>query len=78
MYGNLYDGTRVITYPVAFVGDTPVLSCPMFKWGTSASWGSTSDNSTPLTKGTLKGIDAYSRATGTICRIGWFAIGKWK
>ena len=77
-YGNLYDGTRVITYPVAFVGDTPVLSCPMFKWGTSASWGSTSDNSTPLTKGTLKGIDAYSRATGTICRISWFAIGRWK
>ena len=77
-YGNLYDGTRVITYPVAFVGDTPVLSCPMFKWGTSASWGSTSDNSTPLTKGTLKGLDAYSRPTGTICRISWFAIGKWK
>lgn len=77
-YGNLFDGTRVITYPVAFVGDTPVLSCTMFKWGTSASWGSTSDNSTPLTKGTLKGMDAYSRATGTICRISWFAIGKWK
>ena len=76
-YGSLYDGSRVITYPVAFTA-TPVLTCSMFKWGTSASWGSTSDNSTPLTKGTLKGLDAYSRPTGTICRIAWHAIGKWK
>ena len=76
-YGVLYDGSRVITYPVAFT-QTPVLTCSMFKHGTSASWGSTSDNSTPLTKGTLKGLDAYSRSTGTICRIAWHAIGKWK
>lgn len=76
-YGNLYDGSRVITYPVAFTA-TPVLTCSMFKWGTSASWGSTSDNDTPLTKGTLKGLDAYSRASGTKCRIAWHAIGKWK
>ena len=76
-YGSLYDGSRVITYPVAFTA-TPVLTCSMFKHGTSASWGTTSDNSTPLTKGTLKGIDAYSRASGTLCRIAWHAIGKWK
>ena len=77
-YGSLFQGTRNITYPVAFVGDTPNLTCSMFKWGSSASWGTTTENDTPLTKGTLRGIDAFSRATGTTCRIGWFAIGKWK
>ena len=77
-YGSLYQGTRTITYPVAFVGNTPVLTCSMFKWGSSASWGTTTENDTPLTKGTLRGIDAFSRATGTTCRIAWTAIGRWK
>lgn len=77
-YGTLYQGTRTITYPVAFVGNTPVLTCSMFKWGSSASWGTTTENDTPLTKGTLRGLDGYSRATGTTCRIAWTAIGKWK
>ena len=77
-YGSLYQGTRTITYPVAFVGNPPVLTCSMFKYGTSASWGTTTENDTPLTKGTLRGIDAYFREAGTTCRIGWFAIGRWK
>lgn len=77
-YGSLYQGTRNITYPQAFVGEPPVLTCSMFKWGNSASWGTTAEHSSPLTQGTLRGIDAYSRASGTTVRIGWFAIGKWK
>ena len=77
-YGSLYQGTRNITYPVAFVGATPILVCSMFKWGSSASWGTTTESPNSLTTGTLRGIDAFSRATGTGCRISWFAIGKWK
>lgn len=76
-YGSAFITNYQITYPVAFVS-TPVLNCTMFKWGTSASWGDTTDNNTPLTKGTLRGYDFYSRPVGTITRIGWFAIGKWK
>lgn len=76
-YGSLYQGTRVITYPVEFVS-TPTLTCSMFKYGSSASWGGTSEHTTPLTNGTLRGFDAFSRPTGTTCRIGWHAIGKWK
>ena len=77
-YGSLFQGTRNITYPVAFVGATPILTCSMFKWGSSASWGTTTESPNSLTTGTLRGIDAFSRATGTGCRISWFAIGKWK
>lgn len=74
----IYQGTRNITYPQAFVGNPPVLTCSMFKWGNSASWGGTTDHATPLTNGTLRGYDSYIRATGTTCKIGWHAIGKWK
>lgn len=76
-YGSLYQGTRNITYPQAFI-DTPVLCCDMFRWGTSASWGTTSNVDTPKTNGQLRGIDVQSRATGTTTRIAWHAIGKWK
>lgn len=74
---SLYIGNRQITYPVAFVSK-PVLTCSIFKWGTSGSWASTSDSTTPLTKGMLRGYDFYSRPTGENCQIGWHAIGKWK
>ena len=77
-YGSLFQGTRNVTYPVTFVGATPILVCSMFKWGSSASWGTTTESPNSLTTGTLRGIDAFSRATGTGCRISWFAIGKWK
>ena len=76
-YGSIYQTTRNITYPVAFV-ETPVLSCDMFRWGTSASWGTTSNHDTPKTHGQLRGMDFFSRATGTTTRIAWHAIGKWK
>lgn len=77
-YGTLYQGTRNITYPQAFVGNPPALTCSMFKWGNSASWGTTTEHNSPLTQGTLRGIDAFSRASGTTVRIAWIAIGKWK
>lgn len=77
-YGVLYIGLREITYPVAFVGDAPILTCSQFKYGTSASWGGITEHSTPLTKGNLRVYDVVSRTTGTNCKIGWFAIGRWK
>ena len=77
-YGNtaLYIGSRTITFPIAFVGNTPSVQCSQFRWGTGGSWG-TSGQAT-LTTATLNGYDFYSRATGTTCYIGWIAIGKWK
>ncbi len=51
--------------------------CSQFIWGTGASWGSvvTLNSSSTMT---VRGYDVYSRSTGTNCRIGWFAIGRWK
>jgi len=74
-YGSLYQGTRTITFPAEFITD-PVVTCSQFQWGTSASWGSVVSTST--TGATIRGIDAISRATGTNCVIGWYAIGRWK
>lgn len=75
VYGSLYVGTRVITFPVAFVSQ-PVGFCSEFQWGTSASWGNVRGiNTTTIT---VKGNDAFPRATGTNVQIGWMAIGKWK
>lgn len=76
-YGSIFVGTREITYPCAFAKE-PTLTCTAFAWGTSNSWGSVAKNASPLTKGTLKGYDCYSRDEGTSCDIGWVAVGKWK
>ena len=75
-YGSLYQGTRYLTFPIPFVGDIPSCQCTEFQWGTGASWGTIATVS--LTNLTCRGIDITSRATGTNCRIGWFAIGRWK
>ena len=77
-YGSLYQGTRTITFPVAFVGDTPSVQCSEFQYGTQASWGAVVGNETTLTTCKLRGFDVASRPTGTSCYISWFAIGKWK
>lgn len=74
-YGSLYQGTRTITFPATFLTD-PVVACTQFQWGTSASWGTV--YSTGTSSATLRGIDVLSRATGTNCVIGWYAIGRWK
>ncbi len=76
-YGSIYIADRDIAYPTVFIS-TPTLTCSMFKWGTSASWGSVADSETPLTKGKLRVYDVSNRAAGETCRIGWYAIGKWK
>ena len=75
-YGsNLYQSTRIWTFPVAFVDNNVSVCCSQFQWGTSASWGTVvgSDKNTA----TLRGIDAFSRATGTETKIQAIAIGKW-
>jgi hypothetical protein len=76
-YGSLYLGTRSWTYPVAFkTGTTPAVSIGIFKWGTSASWGTFSGVSN--TSATLRVIDIASRATGTSTKISATAIGLWE
>ena len=77
-YGSLYIGNRNITFPVAFVGSTPTVTCSEFQWGTQGSWGAVVGNNTTLTGTTLRGFDVGSRATGTTCSISWYAIGRWK
>jgi len=74
-YGSLFIGSRNWTYPASFVA-IPAVHCSQFKWGTSASWGTVSDTTT--TYASLRGIDAFSRASGTYCKISAIAIGRWK
>lgn len=76
-YGsNLYQGSRTWTYPVAFIDNNVSVSCGQFQWGTSASWGTVV--SADKTSAQLRGIDAFSRATGTETKIQAMAIGRWK
>ena len=77
-YGSLYQGKRTITFPIAFVGTVPAVTCSDFTWGTGASWGAVIGNATPLTVAQLRGYDIASRASGTRTFISWLAIGKWK
>lgn len=77
-YGSLFQGTRSITFPIAFVGDLPTVQCSEFQHGSGASWGCVVGNSTTLTETLLRGWDCFSRDAGTNCRISWIAIGKWK
>lgn len=74
-YGNHYQGTRTMTYPQEFIS-IPSVACGAFQWGTSASWGTVSNITE--TNCNLRGIDLYSRATGTATRISYVAIGFWQ
>lgn len=74
-YGSIYQAQRVWTFPEMFI-ETPCVTCGMFKWGTSASWGSV--NSITNQNASLIGYDYYQRATGTNVRISAIAIGRWK
>ena len=75
-FGSLYQGSWTWNFPtgVVFVA-VPTVTCSLFKWGTSASWGTIAGVQT--TWASLRGIDAYSRASGS-CEIAAYAIGKWK
>lgn len=75
-YGsNLYQGSRTWTYPVAFADNNVSVNCGQFQWGTSASWGTVV--SADKNSANLRGIDAFSRATGTETKIQAIAIGRW-
>lgn len=73
-YGSLFQGTRVWTFPAAFVSN-PTVPAPEFKWGSSASWGTVAGVS--LTAATLRGMDILSRAVGTNTDISAVAVGRW-
>lgn len=72
----LYTGSRTWTFPMPFIS-SPVVSCGIFKWGSSASWGSLSGQSSVSTA-TLRGYDIIPREAGTTCLIQAIAIGRWK
>ena len=74
--GILYLASKTITFPVAFVGDSPTCVCGSFLWGTGASWGLC--RSTSLASALLYGFDLFPRASGTDTLISWIAIGRWK
>ena len=77
VYGSgIYQGTRDIVFPIAFVGDTPACQCSCLQWGTGASWGCVY-NAT-LTYMQIRGFDCYQRSSGTDCLISWLAIGRWR
>ena len=73
-YGSLYQGTWTWTFPITFIAN-PTVICSRFKWGTSASWGTVSTETT--TEASLRGIDISSRASGSTI-IAAYAIGRWK
>lgn len=74
-YGSLYQGVRTWSYARSFYG-VPAVTCSEFKHGTGASWGTVS--AVAANQADLRGIDAFSRATGTACAISATAIGRWK
>ena len=73
-YGSLYQGTWTWTFPITFI-ENPTVTCSRFKWGSGASWGTVSTETT--TGASLRGIDTSSRASGSTI-ISAYAIGKWK
>ena len=73
-YGSLYNGLRVWTFPLPFVGTRPSVSCTQFQWGNGASWGSVRGAS--ATTATLRGTDISSRSAGTTTSISAIAIRK--
>lgn len=76
-YGSLFQGTRVWTYPAAFI-EKPNAICSEFRYGTGASWGGIG-GSISTTSVDLRGWDIATRAAGgSICYISASAIGRWK
>lgn len=53
----------------------PTVTCSLFKWGTSGSWGTVSGAGS--TGANLRVFDFYSRSLGS-CVISAYAIGLWK
>ena len=74
-YQSVFIGSRTWNFPVPFI-EAPAVSCSLFKWGSSASWGLVSSIDKSGT--TLRGMDYVSRNEGTNTRISAIAIGRWK
>ena len=72
-YGSLFVGTRIWTFPIPFI-EMPIVSCSKFQWGSGASWGNI--RGADKTSATLRGTDAFSRASGTNTIISAIAIRK--
>lgn len=72
-YGDIFTGIRNWIFPVQFV-EKPIVSCGMFKWGTSASWSGVSGIGN--SSASLVGYDLFSRETGTNVNISAIAIRK--
>ena len=73
-YGNLYIGSKELTFPQEF-SDIPTVLPGEYHWGTSGSWCNISGITT--TKVTLRGYDNVSRATGTATYLSYLAIGPY-
>lgn len=74
-YGDFFLGSRTMTFPIPFISP-PAVTCSMFRWGTSASWGMAAASS--VNTCLLYGLDIISREAGTATAISYIAIGKWK
>jgi hypothetical protein len=73
-YGSAYQGTKLFFFPQPFI-DSPAFSCTL-KWGTGASWCSVGSSPSTTHVG-IRGIDLFSRDTGTDVVVTYIAIGKW-
>lgn len=74
-YGSLYQGTFTWKFPVPFA-EPPAVSVGAVRWGTGASWGTLAGEPS-TTQAVLRGIDAFSRASGDTY-VNAVAIGRWK
>ena len=79
VYGSLFTGTTVWTFPVAFVTTVapPVVTVGEAQWGTNSSWGISQAGSLG-TSNTIRVIDVSSRASTTDTTFKVSAIGRWK
>ncbi len=73
-YDSIYRGERTYYYSANFI-DVPTPMATIFRWGTSASWGSLENVYTEYV--IVFGYDLASRAAGTDCQIGYACIGRW-
>lgn len=74
-YGSLYQGSYIWTFPKEFIS-APAVAVGAVRWGTGAGWGTLSAPPS-ATNVTLRGIDAFSRASGSTF-ISAVAVGRWK
>jgi hypothetical protein len=74
-YGSIFQGVRVFTFPVAFVGN-PTPHNGSGSWGTGASWAGVV-GAASTTAASMRFWDVNSRSTGTAIRLQFSAVGRW-